>query len=293
VRVGNSRQQAQPEEQAFSDAWRIKRCGAARSLSGTSRLALGRKANSVPPGEKRGLPSKPPSWLFKVATEHARSGVCSGAATPLAHCQWSAQTAGFVRAATMDRAGVDLPHLPHLFARFYRVDAGRTSDSGDGVAVGHGLGLAITRWVARAHSGIFRCATALRAALRLNSWYLAANVAKGAWWLRAKRCDSAATVTNLSRRPARWSRTLGCSDQRAGACSNRRRRRRSAGPPRRRLHLWHPPHHGCLRAPFVILSTSFLSSRIPRPTALADSGLYCSNTVRFAASSPVENISSM
>ncbi len=52
-----------------------------------------------------------------------------------------------------DGPGIDAAHLPYVFDRFYRVDAARASASGDGVPVGHGLGLAIARWVARAYGG--------------------------------------------------------------------------------------------------------------------------------------------
>ena len=52
-----------------------------------------------------------------------------------------------------DGPGIDAAHLPNLFERFYRVDAARAGSSGDGAAGGHGLGLAIARWVARAHGG--------------------------------------------------------------------------------------------------------------------------------------------
>jgi signal transduction histidine kinase len=44
--------------------------------------------------------------------------------------------------------GIDAEHLPHVFERFYRADPSRAR--GD---AGAGLGLAICRWIAQAHSG--------------------------------------------------------------------------------------------------------------------------------------------
>lgn len=45
--------------------------------------------------------------------------------------------------------GIDKSHLPHIYDRFYRVDAARNREDG-----GTGLGLAIVRWVIDAHDGI-------------------------------------------------------------------------------------------------------------------------------------------
>ena len=45
--------------------------------------------------------------------------------------------------------GIAPEHLPHIFERFYRVDAARTRIA----ASSSGLGLSIVEWVVRAHGG--------------------------------------------------------------------------------------------------------------------------------------------
>lgn len=60
-----------------------------------------------------------------------------------------------------DGLGIPAEHLPHIFERFYQVDAARGREravpidpaQGDGASGGSGLGLAIAQWVAQAHDG--------------------------------------------------------------------------------------------------------------------------------------------
>jgi heavy metal sensor kinase len=47
--------------------------------------------------------------------------------------------------------GIPPEHLPHLFDRFYRVDAARTLDTDS--STGSGLGLSIVAWIVKAHGG--------------------------------------------------------------------------------------------------------------------------------------------
>ena len=49
--------------------------------------------------------------------------------------------------------GIASKHLPHLFERFYRVDAARSRLESNGTSSGAGLGLSIVQWLAAAHSG--------------------------------------------------------------------------------------------------------------------------------------------
>ena len=55
----------------------------------------------------------------------------------------------------MTDTGIGIPaeHLPHIFERFYQVDAARASG-------GCGLGLSICRWIVRAHGGTIEARSA-------------------------------------------------------------------------------------------------------------------------------------
>jgi signal transduction histidine kinase len=52
--------------------------------------------------------------------------------------------------------GIAAEHIPHLFERFYRIDAGRSRRHG-----GSGLGLAICRSLVEAHHGTITCESKL------------------------------------------------------------------------------------------------------------------------------------
>ncbi len=61
------------------------------------------------------------------------------------------ETADWVWLAVADEgSGIEAQHLPHIFERFYRVDAARNRDS---ATAGVGLGLAICRWIVEAYAG--------------------------------------------------------------------------------------------------------------------------------------------
>jgi len=61
------------------------------------------------------------------------------------------EDANYVLTVSDSGEGIPAASQPHIFERFYRGDAARTSSTG-----GAGLGLALARWVARSHGGDVR-----------------------------------------------------------------------------------------------------------------------------------------
>ncbi len=71
-----------------------------------------------------------------------------------ARCDSSDQPMAVVRVSDTG-PGIPADHLPHLFERFYRVDASRERDPLEDLSspTGTGLGLSIVAWIVRSHGG--------------------------------------------------------------------------------------------------------------------------------------------
>ncbi len=61
--------------------------------------------------------------------------------------------------------GIGIEHLPHIFERFYRVDAARSRANG-----GSGLGLSIAQEIARAHGGEIRAQSEIECGATFTVW---------------------------------------------------------------------------------------------------------------------------
>ena len=73
---------------------------------------------------------------------------------------------GWTRLTVADTGlGIPAEHLPHVFERFYRVDAARARAEG-----GSGLGLSIADWIARAHGGRIEVASTVGVGTTFTVW---------------------------------------------------------------------------------------------------------------------------
>lgn len=100
-----------------------------------------------------------PLWLQQIVTNLLNNAVkyTPEGGTVSVECRETTRHLSLVTFVVSD-TGVGIPpeHLPYIFDRFYRVDAGRSRDAG-----GSGLGLNIVKWAVEAHGGTIEVRSAV------------------------------------------------------------------------------------------------------------------------------------
>ena len=87
-------------------------------------------------------------WLQQMVTNLATNAIRYTPAGGRIRLSVTRDAGDAVVQVTDSGIGIPAEHLPHIFDRFYRVDTGRSRDSG-----GTGLGLSIVKWVTESHGG--------------------------------------------------------------------------------------------------------------------------------------------
>jgi signal transduction histidine kinase len=94
-------------------------------------------------------------YLIQMVSNLLENAIKYSGASRMVRVETGARQAGKAQVASLRVSdtgpGIPPEHLPHLFDRFYRVDAARTLDTDS--STGSGLGLSIVAWIVKAHGG--------------------------------------------------------------------------------------------------------------------------------------------
>jgi len=94
--------------------------------------------------------------IRRMVTNLLDNAVRHSSPDDVVHVDLRAVETGYVIVVADQGPGIPPENQPHIFERFYRVDASRSRGGRDG---GAGLGLALVRWVATLHGGTVRLTT--------------------------------------------------------------------------------------------------------------------------------------